>query len=322
MTISKLATSQYITDKHWGYRDPSQIKYIIPHYMNGAGSSGAYCAQYFCNNGYENSANYCIGVNGDISCNVPEEYGAWTSSFSLADKYAITIEVSNKAKGDATIPTAAQESMIKLMVDLIQRYPSLGGGANYIPSDEAEVVAARRSYRNISCKGNVLLHVWTSAYGTDCPGWHLKKILPDICTGVNRRLKGGSKMTIREAAKYVIDHGINGKARLVQAAAWGIGSEDLQAEIDLMLAKDKNAIYKSIAASMPVVKSGSTGDAVKILQKELARMGYYNGFIDGQCGPLTVNAIKEIQHYWNVVYKGFAVDGSFGPQCWKQLLGG
>lgn len=322
MTISKLTTSQYITDKHWEYRDASQIKYIIPHYMNGGGSTGAHCAQYFCNNGLDNSANYCIGINGDISCNVPEEYGAWTSSFSLADKYAITIEVSNKAKGDATIPTAAQEALIKLMVDLIQRYPSLGGGANYIPSDEAEVVSARRSYRNISCKGNVLLHIWTSAYGTDCPGWHLKQILPDICNEVNERLKGGATMPVREAAQYVIDHGINGKARLIQAASWGIKSADLQAEIDLMLAKDKTAVAKSVASTMPPVGSGSTGDVVKVLQEELARTGYYIGAIDGQCGPMTVSAIKELQHNWNAVYGGFAVDGSFGPACWAKLLGG
>lgn len=320
MTISKLASSQYITDKHWGYRAPSQVRYIIPHFMNGAGSSGAWCAQYFCNNGLENSANYCIGVGGDISCNVPEEYGAWTSSFSLADKYAITIEVSNRAKGDATIPEPAQEALIKLMVDLIQRYPSLGGSANYILSDETEVVAARRSYRNISCKGNILIHEWTSAYGTNCPGWHLKQILPDICKEVNRRLKGGATMTVREAAQYVLDHGINGQARIAQAVTWGIRPADLQAEIDLMLAKDKTAVAKSVVSAMPAVKSGSTGDAVKILQTELTRIGYYAGTIDGQCGPMTVQAIKDIQSNWNEVYKGFNVDGSFGPQCWTKLL--
>ena len=99
--ISKLATSQYLTDKHWEYRDSSQIKFIIPHHM-AAKSTGAACAKYFVNNGIDNSANYCIGYDGDISCNVVEDYGAWTSSFSLADKYAITIEVSDTAAGDWT----------------------------------------------------------------------------------------------------------------------------------------------------------------------------------------------------------------------------
>ena len=320
MTISKLATSQYITDKHWEYRSPSQVKYIIPHFMNGAGSSGAWCAQYFCSNNLDNSANYCIGINGDISCNVPEEYGAWTSSFSLADKYAITIEVSNVAYGDARIPEAAQEALIKLMVDLIQRYPSLGGKANYVPSDEAEVVAARRAYRSINCSGNVLLHKWTSAYGTACPGWHMIQILPDICKEVNKRLAGGGKVTLFEEAQKMITNGINGQKRIDTAKADGFDPTEVQSQIDLMLGKNKTDVLKNMQPAMPTVKNGSTGDAVKILQTILYSMGYYTGTIDGQSGSMTVAAIKAIQTNWNKVYGGFAVDGSFGPQCWKKLL--
>lgn len=320
-TISKLATSQYLTDKHWEWRDGSQIKYIIPHHMAGR-LSGAGCAQYFVNNGLENSANYCIGPNGDISCNVVEDYGAWTSSFSLADKYAITIEVSDTAAGDWTIPSGAQEALINLMVDLIQRYPSLGGKAVFDPDDESEVVSAKRAYRTINANGNILLHKWTSAYGTTCPEWHMIQILPDLCTEVNRRLGGGggSTRTLFEEAQYMITNNINGQARKNQAVKDGFKAEEVQAQIDLMLAKDSSVFIKDLVGMMPVIENGSVNDSVTFLQTELARMGYYSGTIDGQAGSMTVSAIKALQANWNKVYGNFAVDGSFGPACWKQLL--
>ena len=140
--ISKLASSQYLTDKHWDKRNESQIKYIIPHHMAGM-MTGAGCAKYFVNNGYDNSANYCIGYNGDISCNVPEQYGAWTSSWWRVDTKGITIEVSNSSNTDSDWPisNASKEALIRLMVDFFQRYPSLGGKAIFDPSDEYEVVA-------------------------------------------------------------------------------------------------------------------------------------------------------------------------------------
>lgn len=320
MKISSLATSKYITDKHWGYRDESAIKYIIPHHMAGK-LSGAACAKYFVNNGLENSANYCIGYDGDISCNVPEEYGAWTSSFSLADKYAITIEVSDVASGDWRIPEKAQEALICLFVDLIQRYPSLGGKAKFDPSDEAETVSAKRAYRQINAKGNILLHKWTSAYGTSCPEWHMTQILPDICAEVNRRLSGGQKTT-REVAQEVIDGKWgNGATRKAKLKAAGYDPVVIQAEVDLMLGKDKEAALKTLIAHMPVVQKGSEGDAVRVLQAELKRMGYIadNIAIDGIAGNITDKAIRQLQTNWHTVY-GMGVDGKFGPRCWNKLL--
>ena len=326
--ISKLATSQYLTDKHWEYRDGSQIKYIIPHHM-AAKSTGANCAYYFQHNGLENSCNYCIGYDGDISCSVPEEYGAWTSSFWGADKYGITFEVSDSAPGVYTIPEKAQEAMIQLMVDIFQRYPSLGGKAVFDPTDEARVVACKRAGIPVSgTKGNVIIHKWTSAYGTGCPGEHMISILPAICEEVNKRLSGGGSddkkptVTLFEEAQKMITNDINGQARKNQATADGFKPEDVQAQIDLMLYKDKTAIAKSIAGIMPVVQKGSTGDAVKVVQTELKRAGYYTGTVDGTCGTATVAAIKALQTNWNKVYGGITVDGYFGPQCWAKLMYG
>lgn len=330
MTISKLATSKYITDKHWEQRSGSSIKFIIPHHMAGR-ATGANCAQYFVNNGIQNSANYCIGYGGDISCNVPEEYGAWTSSFWGADKYGITFEVSDNAYGDWTIPKAAQEAMIQLMVDLFQRYPSLGGRAVFDPSDEARVVACKRSNTAITgVKGNILLHMWTSAYGTGCPGEGMIGILPAICAEVNKRLAGGggggggsTTRTLREEAQYMIDNNINGQARKDQATADGFDPAKVQAEIDLMLGKDTGTTITDLVAAMPVVQYGSKSDATGFLQMELKRLGYYSGSIDYTCGSSTEAAIKALQANWSKVYGNqIAIDGAFGPICWRRLLMG
>ena len=321
--ISNLATTRYLTDKHWEYRSPSHIRFIIPHHMANK-STGANCAQYFVNNGKQNSANYCIGYAGDISCNVPEEYGAWTSSFWGADKYGITFEVSDTAYGDWHIPDPAQEAMICLMVDIFRRYPSLGGKAVFDPSDEAEVVAAKRAGRTIGkTKGNILIHKWTSAYATTCPEWHMIEILPKICEEVNRRLSDTSKTyTVREAAQKMIDDGINGQDRINWCENNGLSYADVQAEIDLMLGKDLKASIDTLIETLRDISYGYSGDSVKVLQAELKRMGYYIGDIDGNAGPQTKSAVEGIQSNWNKVYGGFAVDGVFDSKCRKRLFTG
>lgn len=128
-------------------------------------------------------------------------------------------------------------------------------------------------------------------------------------------------MSLFEEAQKMISKGINGQNRIDQARADGFDPVAVQKQIDLMLGKDKSDIAKNMTAVMPTVQSGSSGDVVKILQNELQRMGYYHGGIDGQCGPVTVEAIKAVQTNWNIVYKGIAIDGIFGPQCWAKLLG-
>lgn len=68
------------------------------------------------------SANYCIGYNGDIVCNVEEENRAFTSSSEWNDCQAITIEVSNSANGTDRITEASYNSLVNLCTDICQRY--------------------------------------------------------------------------------------------------------------------------------------------------------------------------------------------------------
>lgn len=185
--VSSLADSASISEKCYS-REGKNIRFIIPHHMAGR-MSGETCAQYFTYNDAGTSANYCIGYAGDIAQNVPEQYGAWTSGDTNFDRQAITIEVSDTSASNYRIPEAAQESLVNLCADIVKRYPSLGGRLVYDPSDEARVIAAKNGTGSWDAiKGNVLLHRWTTTVGTDCPGWHMTSIMPELVERVNQKL--------------------------------------------------------------------------------------------------------------------------------------
>lgn len=60
------------------------------------------------------------------------------------------------------------------------------------------------------------------------------------------------------------------------------------------------------------IKSGSTGEQVKELQRYLKYLGYYNSTVDGSCGSVTVSAIKKLQKQYKL-----KEDGVFGPVTCK-----
>ena len=188
---SELADNKILTEKCYS-RKGKEIRFIIPHHM-ATRYTGEECASYFTNNTAGTSANYCIGYGGDIVQNVPEQYGAWTSGDVNFDRQAFTIEISDTAIDNYRIPAAAQDAFVDLCVDLVKRYPSLGGKLIYDPEDEARVIAAKHgtgSWDDIH--GNVLIHCWTTTTGTTCPEWYLKKILPVLIDRVNKRLQAAS----------------------------------------------------------------------------------------------------------------------------------
>jgi hypothetical protein len=106
------------TDGRLGYR----ICKITPHHMAGV-LTGEECANIFQNPNRNASANYCIGIDGDIVCSVDEENRAWTSSNRNNDCQAITIEVSNCEYGEPwDISDESWDSLVNLCVDICKRY--------------------------------------------------------------------------------------------------------------------------------------------------------------------------------------------------------
>ena len=70
----------------------------------------------------------------------------------------------------------------------------------------------------------------------------------------------------------------------------------------------------------PVLKKGSTGKYVKILQQLLLDKGYDPKGIDGQFGNNTLSAVKNFQKNNTDIYgKKLAVDGCVGQLTWGSL---
>ncbi|MFD1675783.1 peptidoglycan-binding protein [Alicyclobacillus fodiniaquatilis] len=64
----------------------------------------------------------------------------------------------------------------------------------------------------------------------------------------------------------------------------------------------------------PTLKSGSTGSAVVLLQKDLNSLGYAVGADDGDFGPKTLAEVKAFQRA-----SGLQVDGVVGPATWGAI---
>lgn len=69
-------------------------------------------------------------------------------------------------------------------------------------------------------------------------------------------------------------------------------------------------------SSLPTLREGSRGPAVKDLQNKLKAAGFNPGGADGVFGPKTKAAVVAFQRA-----KGIAADGIVGPQTWGKLNG-
>jgi peptidoglycan hydrolase-like protein with peptidoglycan-binding domain len=64
----------------------------------------------------------------------------------------------------------------------------------------------------------------------------------------------------------------------------------------------------------PLLKKGSTGEAVRQLQQALKDLGHDAGAADGQFGSKTEQAVKAFQHA-----RGLTVDGIVGEITWLNI---
>lgn len=169
-TMSKLAQGAYIahSNNYQKGRNGHKICKFTPHIMAGI-LTGKQCAvNIFQNPNRIASANYCIGNDGDIVCNVYEEDRAYTSASRSNDNQAITVEVSNcEVGGDWKISDAAWKSLVELAVDICTRY-------NF------------RLVYDGTPNGSLTRHNMFSA--TTCPGKYLQSRFQELANTVNARL--------------------------------------------------------------------------------------------------------------------------------------
>lgn len=311
MSNSSLVTYTNLSPSanHYGARTHS-IDRITPHCVVGQCTVES-LGNLFANPNRGATSTYGIGYDGRVGLYCIESNAPGTSSSYANDNRAVTIEIASDTTHPYWITDKAYATAIQLMADICKR-----NGKNklvYI-ADKNTALA----YSQASNEMLITLHRWFSS--TICPGQYIIDHLPDMVKKVNEILGGSAKRTLREEAQYMIDNNINGKARYNQCVEDGFHYEDVQNEIDRMLAKDKSDILTAMIACLPTIQNGSTGDAVKVLQTELKYMGYYDGNIDGSFGSMTETALKGFQTNISKVYGSFGVDGVCGKKTWTKIF--
>lgn len=149
-------------------RGGKRICKITPHHAV-AVCSAERIAQEFQKPTRHASANYCVGNDGGIVCNVYEEDRAYTSCSDSNDNQAITIEIANSSLGgDYPISNKAWKSLIALCVDICKRYDFT---LNYDGTPN----------------GSLTEHRMFAA--TACPGNYIHSRLKELADEVNAQLK-------------------------------------------------------------------------------------------------------------------------------------
>lgn len=171
MSYSRLTNKVMLADgsNYTRGRGGYKICKITPHHM-ACQWTAERCAQSFQVPTRNASANYCIGSDGTIVCNVEEENRAWTSSNYYNDCQAITIEVANETcSPNWTISTKAWNALVNLCADICKRY---GFRLNYTGN----------------ANGSLTEHMMFASTG--CPGPYLHARMAQLANEVNAKLSG------------------------------------------------------------------------------------------------------------------------------------
>lgn len=315
-TVSRLAQGAYIahSNNYQKGRNGYEICKFTPHIMAGILTGKQCSVNIFQNPNRQASANYCIGNDGDIICNVYEEDRAYTSSSKLNDNQAITVEVSNcEVGGEWKISEAAWNSLVELAVDVCKRY-------------------GFRLVYDGTPNGNLTTHDMFA--NTNCPGQYLKSRLPELAEIVNTKLQG-EKI---KANKDVVEGNKNaqeGKITQIQATLnkrynYNISVDNiygnethrylvkaLQHELNVQYNKGlvEDGIFGNLTKQACInVKIGAIGNITFILQAMLICKGY-DIIADGIFGSNTENTVKEFQKA-----NGLVVDGICGKCTWGKLF--
>lgn len=96
----------------------------------------------------------------------------------------------------------------------------------------------------------------------------------------------------------------------------------LQADGNLVGYGPSSAVWDSLGhtrpsnKARPVLRTGSVGADVEVLQRRLTELGFAPGQVDGRFGTRTRTAVVDFQER-----RGLGVDGIVGPQTWSALIG-
>ena len=163
------------------------------------------------------------------------------------------------------------------------------------PNNEVHTKAfnlLKEGYYLIACMGK---GTWTNSGHFIVVWWADGKVrINDPASTKDERLNG-NLATFKSQVKYY----------------WAIDAREYNRSNTTSTNKGGN----TVTITLPVVKSGSKGENVKVLQILLNGLGYSCGTADGSCGPKTVAAIKAFQRA-----NSLSIDGSCGKQTWTKIL--
>ena len=279
---SDLCDGVYIADSsnYTKGRNGYSICKFTPHMMAGI-LSGKQCAvNVFGNPGRNASANYCIGNDGDLVCNVEEENRAWTSSNRANDYQAITVEVSNCENGGQwRVSDKAWNTLVNLAVDVCRRY-------NF------------RLHYDGTPNGSLTTHNMFA--NTDCPGPYMLSRMNELANTVNTILDGGTS----QPAPQPTPTPSTGDGKIREIQSWLNNSYGTEiAEDGYYGPATKKALVKALQTELnrqygaglvvdgifgsrtksqcPNVKKGARGNITKTIQSMLYCRNYDPGYIDG-----------------------------------------
>ncbi len=181
--VSVDLTAKSNVRKRKNYNDTGAITKITVHHMAGI-MNAEQCAKMHQVSSKKQSANYYIGVGGEIVSGVPESRRAWTSGSATNDYKAITIEVSNSRVGDPwPVSDESWNALVELCVDICRR--------NQID----------KLFYTGDKSGNLTIHKMFQ--NTTCPGPWLEKRMSKLTQQVNAKLEQPEA----EAEYYTVKRG-------------------------------------------------------------------------------------------------------------------
>ena len=308
MSMSSLTNERIYVD-NYSSRNGRGICKITPHHMAGNLSLQT-CANVLQNN--DCSTNYGIDSQGRIACFVDEDCRSWASCSYDNDSQAITIEVANDGGApDWHVSDAAFESLVRLCVDICQRY-------------------GFRLYYDGTPNGSLTRH--NMFYATACPGPFLQSNFSFLAEEVNRRLDGSTPTPPTPEP-------VPPKDIVSQYQTWLNNTYGFNLDVDGIYGPDTNlkgvmalqteynnqwgaglvvdGIFGPATKSQsPVLNIGMSGNITKNVQYMLEINGFSVGSYgcDGIYGYGTCNAVKEYQ-----ASKGLSADGLCGPETFYSL---
>lgn len=187
MTYSKYVNENYqLCSPNSEFRDHVVDTVTIHCYVGQASADSM--ANWLCSPEAAASANYAIAYDGTIVGILPEERRSWCSSSPSNDHRAITIECASDDFEPYRIRSAVYNALIKLLVDICERYPKIGK-----LRWRADSTITNRAVQNMTA------HRWFAPKA--CPGDYLYSRFGDIANEVNKIIECKRKRPYKDGER-------------------------------------------------------------------------------------------------------------------------